>query len=336
MSVQRIVDGFSAWLDLVAETLSAALRGLKAGRPVRLTEVEDGFRLPGEDARPGPLDGAAGDHVRGRDVDLILLPRQFLLRPLELPRQAGDFLDGIVRSQIDRLTPWTASEAVFGWTAPQPSGQDRIEIMVAATSRSRIAPQLRTLTALGARSIRVFMQPDADEAPIRVHEQAAESAFGAARLRAALFATVIALTLAATLSTLASQFLGARYAGDIEAMEAEIGTQRRLLTAARDGAETSGLRLLERRKHAEPATVQVLDALARALPDHSHATEISLRDGTLRVAGLSDDAPALIGLIEQSPRFSRASFAAPTTRMPDSTAERFQIEAKIRPSEEAR
>ena len=88
-------------------------------------------------------------------VDVMLAPSHFIFRSLELPQGARQFLEGVVRSQIDRLTPWSANEAAFGWSEPTDAGNGQIAITVAATARSLVAPIARA--AMTARADQVRM-----------------------------------------------------------------------------------------------------------------------------------------------------------------------------------
>jgi general secretion pathway protein L len=75
----------------------------------------------------------------------------------------------------------------------------------------------------------------------------------------------------------------------------------------------------------------VLDALSEILPDHTYVTELRIEANTVRLIGVTRDAPSLIELIERSGRFTRASFVGPTTRTASDPGERFHIEAIIQP-----
>ncbi len=97
-----------------------------------MQQTKKGISLP--DIRFGLPDGPLKlsddwrNAVRGSRVDVMLSSQRVMARVLDFPKQAADFLDGMIRSQIDRVTPWTAHDAAFGWGLLSDSAGDRIEV----------------------------------------------------------------------------------------------------------------------------------------------------------------------------------------------------------------
>ena len=138
-----------------------------------------------------------------------------------------------------------------------------------------------------------------------------------------------------TAATAAGVIMGTSLQAQQDDLARRIVRSRSAALVGSDGnvdAATGALRSLERRKHESPAAVIVLEELSRALPDHTYVTELRIEGDKLRLVGITRDAPALIGLIEQTSHFTRATFFAPTTRAPNETGERFHIEARIEPN----
>ena len=267
---------------------------------------------------------------RGSRAELVLRPNRFMFRPLELPKRAAEFLDGIVRAQIDRLTPWTVGEAVYSWTPPIEAGNERIQLTVAATARAQVTPYVKALAALGATAIVVSTVPQEAEsgaAPLKVFEQQSRGAFEITRIRRILMLVLAAAAAMAVISIGVSSI--AADSLDTEQQDLTRQISKRRAAMRQDGGNAQ--RMLERRKQTTAASVIILEALSKLLPDHTFVTELRVEGGKVQVTGLTRDAPSLIRLIEQSPHFERATFFAPTTQSPGEPGERFHIEARIKP-----
>jgi len=348
MTLRGLADMFMAWIDIVARTLLAIVGRFHAPRRVRLIEGDDGLfdveiagkretastdhvrMLSGElDAGPPAALAAA---LRGSQLELMLKPDHFLFRPLELPKRATEFLHGIVCAQIDRLTPWSASDAAFGWSRPSEIGKDRIVVTVAATTRALIASYVQALTPFGARSLMVATTPQPalpGAEPVSVFEYSFRGETGLQWTRGLLAAAFAIMVIAAGVLAAGSRFV-------LDSLQAEQQdlfqrvAQHRAAMLRTTGTPTQQ-QALERRKRETPASVLVIEALSQVLPDHTYVTELRIEGDKLQIVGVTRDAPVLIELIEQSSHFLRATFFAPTTRSPADAGERFHIEARIKP-----
>ena len=343
---------FDEWIKAAGQAVDSAV-GRYARRPqiflsgevagvltARLTASPKGPRLPDisfrvANGRPSPALPASWQAAfRGSRVETVLAPEQVLFRPLDFPKQAEDFLDGMIRTQIDRLTPWSADDAAFGWSPPLPIGQERIELTLAATSRQEIEPLVQVVTNLGAQSFVAFAVPPATgdaSATIAVVDQtlgsAARRGFDTPRiLRTALLSSGAA----AAVALLAAAYVGDSLDTEQQQLMRRISERRAALRLGPDGNSTFGL--LAKRKQTTPSSVVVLEALSKALPDGTYVSELRIDGDKVQVVGMTQDAPSLIRLIEKSPQFARATFFAPTTRAQNEPGEQFHIEAHITPT----
>jgi general secretion pathway protein L len=264
-----------------------------------------------------------------------MTPGLVLFRSLDFPRQAVDFLDGMIRTQIDRLTPWTADDVVFGWSPPSAIPNERVQLTLAATSKQEIQPLVQLATGVAAASIAGYAEhPAAGGAPekIKVFDQPLRGAVGwSADVPRILRAVLLSAGLAAAASLIATSYIGSALDSEQQQLTRRI-SQRRAALRLNPNADGSALSLLAKRKQTSPSSVVVLEALSQALPDSTYVTELRIEGDKVQVVGMTQDAPSLIRLMERSPQFARATFFAPTTRAQNDPGERFHIEAHITPS----
>ena len=347
--LRQITEAMSCWFDSVAATIISFFHRMRPIRHVQLVEeghdtfsirlLDNGKKpsLPEQRVRiasgsiVGDLPSQWVTILRGSRIELVLRPSRFLFRPLELPKRAAEYLEGIVRAQIDRLTPWAASEAYFSWTPPIDAANDRIRLTVAATARAMVTPYLRALIDLAPASIVIAtVQPNADSTtvPMKFFEQGMRSAINVGRIRLILMVIFLLSGLSAAISIGVSAIAADTLTTEQQELLRKISARKAAMQNLFSG---STLYILEKRKQTTPSSVVVLEALSRLLPDDTYVTELRIEGEKVQVVGVTSDAPSLIQLIEQSPQFANATFFAPTTRTLGSTKEQFHIEARVNP-----
>jgi general secretion pathway protein L len=344
---------FSEWITTVVVAVNAIRARLVPQQRVLITEHDDGtfqarliagkkelaktsevtFRLHNGRTDPAlPVNWHAA--LRGSRVELLLRPGHVLFRVLDFPRQAADFLDGMIRAQIDRVTPWTAADAVFGVSSSAPISNERIAVTLAATSQHEILPMLQLATSLGAASAAGWVEPQGTTPSERIKLFDLPIVGTGSRvtdLPRLLRLTLLGCGMAAVVSLAVAAYVGSALDAEQRDLQHRIAERRAALRLNKADAGGSMETLLANRKQTTPACVMVLEAISRALPDTTFVTELRIEGDKIQIVGMTQDAPTLIRLIEQSPEFSRATFFAPTTRAPNDPGETFHIEAHILP-----
>ncbi len=349
--IDEFKELFADWIAAVANAVDAVAGQFVRSRRILLEEGEGGaltakaipmknrpalpdvsFHLDGGKPNP-PL---AADWVaafRGSRVEAQLQSGRFMASRLDFPSQAGDFLDGMIRAQIDRLTPWTANDAVFGWSPPVIAANDRIAVTLAATSKLAVQPLLQFIQAASGASVAIHGMAELGDGdpPVRIKllDKPLQSPIGLKVSVPRLLRTVL---LTAGAAAAASLLVAAYLDNSLQSEQADLQrqiSQRRAALRLGPNAPGSGLGLLAKRKQTTPSSIMVLEAISRALPDTTYVTELRIEGDKVQVVGMTQDAPSLVRLMEQSPQFTRATFFAPTTRAANEQGERFHIEAHL-------
>jgi len=347
MQVDAIVAVWKRWVEVLAMLLLAWREHRRSQRITMISE-ENGelvVRQAGPDAgaeaksRPKVLSGSTAKRVaraaRGRYVILALAADKIVTRRLNVPAQAREFLAGIVRNQIDRLSPWPASEVMYGLVADKGEDDATLDVRVLMTSREAIENARKALATAGLQVDRIVTRAENAAEPIalwsRIADAPQEDLATASRLIGAGIAASLVWAVILSIFTLVT---AASIRSEQEELATRTKTLQRQLQAGRTPASMASLPAPQRAwlsKETSASSVIVLEALSRALPDSAHVVEIRLEGPTLRITGIADDAPALLAPLEQSGHLSNVHFFAPTTRGQDGRQFRFYIEAKVEP-----
>jgi general secretion pathway protein L len=352
---ESIGNAFSAWLNRVAEAMVAAAIRFKSIPTIALIEGDEGrfsVRTDGKVAAIGGADGglqlsdlrAGGPSpsqfevaVKGSRVELTLRPERFIFKTMELPSRAAEFLNGVVRSQIDRLTPWSADHAAFGVSAPADAGAGRIVVTVAATAKEMLDPYLQTFTGLGACAVKISTRPieaGPDAPAIAVVERNVGGVLDVRLARRIALGGLVLFLLVPAAANIASAMVVRGLQAHQDGLARQIAQIRAAALASRNASGDPKIvaeQALVRRRNETPSAVIALEILSRILPDSTYLTELRIDSDKVRLTGITHDAPDLIRLIEQSHHFSKATFFAPITHSPSEPGDRFSIEARMEP-----
>lgn len=261
---------------------------------------------------------------------VLLPPEQVVRRTFDLPAAATRELRRVVGYEIDRQTPFRSEEACFDCRiVARNRSTGRVRAALAAASRHRVDAALDLARASGLRPVSAGVA--SEQGPPFVFwrqepEKASRLAVRVELVLVGLAAAFVAVGLAAAMVHQHSALTQVRQ--DAARLRAEMQVVDRLRAEVQD--LNARVDFLPRRRN-EPPAVQLLNDLARALPDMTWLHEVELDRREMRIQGYSSSAPALIAMIEGTAQFANARFRSPVTQGPRPNLERFHLSFDVIP-----
>jgi general secretion pathway protein L len=274
---------------------------------------------------------------RREPVFLRLPSASVLARPVTLPLAAEGALDQVLRFEMDRLTPFSSDDVLFGWQdLARDRDTGRLSLTLLLVPRAPLRPVLDALDAAGLPPNAIEVAGARGARPLHIPLGGARATRGRLGPALAAGALVVVLLLCALPFVLQSM-RQARLDHALSALQpqvAEAQAIRRRLAGSGAGAQALAA---ERNRLGD--ALGVLAAVTRVLPDDTYLSDLTLRGGTLTISGQSNTASGdgaggrgaarLIPAMSADPAFSNPSFAAPVTRMDNNNAELFSLRATV-------
>jgi general secretion pathway protein L len=339
------------WIETLATLLVAwhehwreqrALTVALENQQVVVRETRSGHDITRPQHRPEQRSAAdLLDAARDGFVIAEFPPDKIVRRDITVPAGAQKFLSGVIRNQIERLSPWPPNDVVYGFDGEvNVENASVVDVRILIASRANIDAFRNHLAALNVQVDRIVansLVENSDDArkPVTLWSRSTDASFDhPERLRRLIGLGIGGFVAVSTCLSLWA-FVSA---GDIRDENERIAARAKALQQQIQGGQTSSAAAsgspAERAwflKETSGSSVILLEALSRALPDSAYLTEIRLESGTLRIIGLADDAPGLLAPLEQSGHLTGVHFSAPTTRGSDGKSFRFSIEAHVEP-----
>lgn len=254
-----------------------------------------------------------------------------LNRELKLPLAAEANLAQVLSFEMDRQTPFRASDVYYDWKIlgrNNETGQLRLEIFV--------IPRIEVDQAVSAVTDRGFSLSGVDiidgDKALGLNLLPAERRFRSvnrkARMNLALGAAC-AVLLAMVMAQ--SIYLREHQVAELEDAIAEVqGEAREVMKIKKQIEESSeAAGFLATRRSEVPLAIEVLADITRILPDDTYLDRLVITNSSVQLQGKSQNAQRLIELVNESGLLDEAAFRGSTRLDARSGLEIFEVNAEI-------
>lgn len=268
---------------------------------------------------------------RGSTV-LRLATDEVLKKMITLPSAAEDVIIPILSNQMERMTPWSKAQAMFGYKINQRNETTgKLEICVVASSRERVNEALAEVRSAQFNPTLV----DHADGPKRGNGTVLAYVDQRGKQRVSRFiASVLGVLLFASfLTCIVGMWDVYRFRLALHETEKQIAAARQGIAKTKTQGNhnkrvASAIHELIELKSQRPSAFVLIEALSRHLPDDVSLDRLEMDHSKVQLIGEGTNTASLISLLEGTEHFSNVRFSAPTTRTPRGKKERFTITAQ--------
>jgi len=264
---------------------------------------------------------------------VVLLPSAAALRSaVNLPLAAEGNLAEVVGFELDRHTPFKRDEVYRSQAVLRRDvATKRLLVQLSVVPRPLVDEALAAARRLGlaADTVEIAGAPEIGNLlpPQRRRLAARLPSLAQGGLAAvAVVLAAVALLLPLYQAHRRADALAASLAQVRQAAEESLRLQKEIDAEVQEGG------FLDTRKRQTPAASEILSVVTHLLPDDTWLSELELTGGELRLTGYAASASTVLGLVDQSGRFTNAAFRSPVTQDQRVQREEFNIAARLPPA----
>ena len=316
-------------------------------RPLQITLTDDGYLLRTDnDHELSMADGSDPELVQQQLQQLLLdaelenpekvfyLPgNEVLQTEVSLPLAAEGRLRQALEFDLDRQTPFSNKDVYFDYRVnARDKASNQIRLQLYLVPRPLVVRHIQALHQMGI---------DINRLAIAADERASEQAINLlpedmrairinhkTRFNRLLLVVVLVLLAVAMWQSL---HVREQHVAELKTAIAAVSKEARMVSNMRqqitDASEAAGF--LAKRETEYPEDIEVIAELTRILKKDTWVQRLIIKDGEIRVQGLSVEAQRLIRDINASPYFSQAAFLGTTQFDSRAKRERFNLSAKL-------
>jgi general secretion pathway protein L len=286
---------------------------------------------PGDATPADPLAGVLSPALADLPRWLVLPAASALRRRMLLPAAAAERLRQVMGFEIDRQTPFSADAVDYDARVVGRRGDAQVEAELVAVPRPTVQAQRAALGPL-EHTLSGIDVAGADGLPAGVNLLPPEARRRVADPWRAWNLALAAVALVALAMALWQVLDNRRDAADdFERALEPRAEQARAAAIQRQQLQAlvEGQAFLDRMRAQQPAMVEVLDELARLLPDSTYLEKVTVEDNRLLIIGLSAEASALVRRLEDSRLWRSPALTGALQPDPRSGRDRFTLTAEL-------